>query len=104
MKEEITRCDICKGVIDMPNANGVLYPNCQCGSLWTTPVGDVDACHKCIAVLLRAKELQMIDFDMVQFYERANFKWSGDHWTSDFGRIQPFEVPEELHDALKGAK
>lgn len=76
MKEEITRCDICGSVIKFYDKYGMIAGKLASGGgqIWPITGGEsLDLCNKCAAILLKADDLEIIDFDMTPVYELTSW-------------------------------
>ena len=98
MEDNVTKCDVCKRIIEHPGTNYMIWPADGNSQVWTTDDGYKDVCDECCATLLKAAELGLIEIDMAQFYERAGFVRDGDHWW-----LEPIIITkEELMRAIAG--
>ena len=80
MEDNVTRCDVCKCIIERSGTNCMIWPADGDRQVWVTDYGNKDVCSDCCSTLLKAAELGLIEIDMAQFYERAGFVRDGDHW------------------------
>lgn len=103
MKVEVTRCDICREIIDEPDANGMV--SITGGSqVWSTPGGERDVCGDCLCILQQAAHLGMIEIEMAQFYARAGFTQDEyGHWKRPDGETiyNPDALNEQMAELLR---
>jgi hypothetical protein len=83
-------CDLCgEQIYKRGNGNAIIISGGTC-QVWPTENGNIDVCPSCCKILMKAKQIGIIDYDEMPLFLRAGFKkiddiWNGPSFVEMFG-------------------